>query len=181
MMNTTALKRCTLIGILTVFILSMTTSFALAGGDGPEPGPPDAEVPYTFVPPPFIGQNMVLWLGEDPGYPEGIALFMSGVASQVGNSDCTLAFNGVLVSGYEDLLSGGFVGVSCADLKPRDFMGNSTQFFSDGVELNCDDISPEYGWYIDIMGVGNIVCVDDTTGAATAGTARIIFMLSKPK
>lgn len=178
-MNTTTLKRCTLIGIMTVFILSMTTSFTMAGGDGPEPGPPGAEVPYRFVPPPFIGQNMSLNLAPDPSLT-GDSLYISGEASQVGNQDCTLTFANVLIAGCEDLDE--FVGISCADLKPRDFMGNSTALFSDGVELlDCNDVTPELGWYIDIMGVGNIVCFDDSSGEAKNGTARIIFMLSKPK
>ena len=157
----------------------MTTSVVMAG-DGPEPGPPGATVPYTYVPPPFIGDDMALWLEpEEAGYWP--SLWINGTAYQVGNSECYIIFDNVILAGWEELLAGGFDGISCADLTPRDFIGNWTEVTTPGIEFFCPDAVLGIEG-IETMAAANITCFDDSgTGAAEKGSAKIIFMLAKPK
>jgi len=177
MMTARLLKRLMLLGILGAFVLTMAPSM-LTAGDGPEPGPPGATVPYTYVPPPFIG-HMALWLEpEEEGYPP--SLWIEGTAYQVGNSECYITFDDVLLAGWEDLQTGGFNGISCADLKPRDFIGNWTELTAPGVIFVCSDAHLEIEG-IEIMAAANIKCFEDSEGKANSGSAKIIFMLAKPK
>jgi len=180
-MLSSKIVKSSFVGVVAVLMLFAATSLVVAG-DGPEPGPPTSDVPYVFVPPPFIG-DMTLWLAPDPEYAGQDGLYISGDAYQVGQSGCMVSFatGGVLIAGAEQLMTGGFAGISCADLRPRDFGGNCSQTTSPGVTFaGCNFDPQQNGWYIQIMTAGNIVCAD-VNGQANAGSAKIIFMLTAPK
>jgi hypothetical protein len=177
-MTTRLAKKIVLLGISVTFVLTTIPALVTAG-DSPEPGPPGSDVKYTYVAPPFIGDEMHLKLDDD----SGDLYLVDGTACQVGNRECCLKFTNYIVADYSELVGQGLDNISCADLKSKYFHGEYTEVPILG-EVDFVGDCTEYESAVegvDFIAVGKIRCFEDEYGKAKEGYARIILMGWAPK